>query len=350
MKLLICTQKVDLNDSVLGFFHAWISAFAKKWDHITVICLEKGDVSLPENVKVKSLGKENMVNVTPLSKLKYSYRFYRLLYDIRGSYDTVFVHMNPEYVLLAGVLWRLFGKKVFLWYNHHAGGIAVRLSALISHRILHTSPYAFPARLKNAVSMPAGIDTDLFHREKSRSLEENTILYLGRIAPIKGVHTLLQAARILHDRGVAFSLSVYGDAVTQDETYYSQIKNDARDLIKSGILTFHSGIPNRETPPVYNKNTLFINLSPSGLYDKTVLEAMACGCIVLASSEAFKDILPEPFLFREGDENDLAQKIIGTFALQEKERTSLNVSFRTYVENTHGLEKLTRRLYELYKL
>jgi len=27
MKLLICTQKVDINDDILGFFHGWILGF-----------------------------------------------------------------------------------------------------------------------------------------------------------------------------------------------------------------------------------------------------------------------------------------------------------------------------------
>jgi len=29
MKLLILTQKVDIDDDVLGFFHGWLEEFAK---------------------------------------------------------------------------------------------------------------------------------------------------------------------------------------------------------------------------------------------------------------------------------------------------------------------------------
>ncbi len=52
MKLLILTQKVDINDDVLGFFHRWILEFAKHYEYITVIALEIGEYNLPENVKV----------------------------------------------------------------------------------------------------------------------------------------------------------------------------------------------------------------------------------------------------------------------------------------------------------
>ena len=91
MKLLIITQKVDINDDVLGFFHRWLEEFAKHCEKITVICLEMGEYKLPENVKVLSLGKEDRV-----SKLKYIWRFYKYIWQEQKNYDKVFVHMNPS--------------------------------------------------------------------------------------------------------------------------------------------------------------------------------------------------------------------------------------------------------------
>jgi len=52
------TQKVDSEDNTLGFFHSWLSEFAKHYKNIIVICLELGVYDLPENIKVLSLGKE----------------------------------------------------------------------------------------------------------------------------------------------------------------------------------------------------------------------------------------------------------------------------------------------------
>ena len=58
MRLLICTQAIDKNDPILGFFHRWVIEFAKHFEHISVICLREGTHTLPENVSVYSLGKE----------------------------------------------------------------------------------------------------------------------------------------------------------------------------------------------------------------------------------------------------------------------------------------------------
>jgi len=50
---------MDSSDAVLGFVHQWVSEFAKQFERISVICLERGINNPPSNVKVYSLGKES---------------------------------------------------------------------------------------------------------------------------------------------------------------------------------------------------------------------------------------------------------------------------------------------------
>jgi len=54
---------------------------------------------------------------------------------------------------------------------------------------------------------------------------------------------------------------------------------------------------------------IFINLSDTGSIDKAVLEAMASGCLVLTSNEAFTNILKPQYLTQK-DPARLAEKII----------------------------------------
>ncbi len=83
--------------SRLGFFHRWIVEIAKRCDSVHVICLKEGRHQLPANVTVHSLGKEGGT----LSR-QYVTRFYRYIWRYRKEYDSVFVHMNSEYVCLGG--------------------------------------------------------------------------------------------------------------------------------------------------------------------------------------------------------------------------------------------------------
>ncbi|MCA9353483.1 hypothetical protein KC842_01250, partial [Candidatus Nomurabacteria bacterium] len=101
-KILIITQIVDKNDPILGFFHSWILEFAKNFESVIVVCLKKGEYNLPSNVEVLSLGKEEGV-----SRIKYLTRFYKYIFSKKNNYDSVFVHMNPIYVILGGVFWKM---------------------------------------------------------------------------------------------------------------------------------------------------------------------------------------------------------------------------------------------------
>ena len=352
MKLLILTQKVDKNDPILGFFHRWLVEFAKHCEQVTVIALGVGEHDLPDNVRVFSLGKEKhlrdaekvrssalegeelrkrsdlgnfkrSVLEEQLQKIKYVIRFYRLIWRERNNYDTVFVHMNQEYVLLGGLVWKFLRKKVTMWRNHQKGNILTNIATILSDKVFCTSKYSYTARFKKTVIMPVGIDTSLFKRDETIVRTPNSILFLGRISPVKNVHLFIEALTLLDERGVAFAASIYGDPSARDAVYYKRVRNLAAPLEEKGRITFHKGVPNTETPALYLQHDIFVNATLSGSFDKTILEAMACERLVIACNDSLKDILPAEFIFKEGDAESLAEKLKRALmsALDEKENT-----------------------------
>lgn len=335
MKLLILTQAVDAHNPVLGFFHRWIEEFARRYEHITVICLYRGTYALPENVTVLSLGKEE-----GLSRLGYVRRFYSYIWRERKNYNAVFVHMNSEYVVLGGLFWRFSRKRIGLWYNHTKGTPLTRISMLLSHIVFHTSPYAFTARTSKSSRMPAGIDTDTFTKRTGGEKIPHSVLYLGRLSPIKGAHTLLEAMRLAHDSGKAFTLNIYGDA--KDKRYKDALLRAAVGL---GTV-FHGSVPHHAAPEIYNRHDVFVNLTPRGNYDKTILEAMACESLVLTSSAAFHEVLPKELCFKEGDPKDLFHKLDFLLQLHPAAKEKLGRKLRAYVVQNHNLELLARTLIE----
>ena len=80
--ILIITQKIDKNDDVLGFFNAWVSEFSKHFNKVLVVCLEKREYDLPNNVRIFSLGKEN-----GHSRIKYLKKFYKYIFGLRKEYE-----------------------------------------------------------------------------------------------------------------------------------------------------------------------------------------------------------------------------------------------------------------------
>ena len=363
MKLLIITQKVDRRDDVLGFFHTWIVEFAKHCERVTVICLQKGDYDLPDNVKVLSLGKENLRPLPPLAslafggtfdfrllkKLKYSFNFLRHIWQERENYDAVFVHMNPVYIALAGPLWVAWRKKITLWYIHPKTGRFLKAAHLFAAVIFTASKGSFPFASPKVRAVGHGIDTELFRPMPDVVKEKNSVLYVGRITPIKRLEVLVEAVRLLKKQGTYLTLHLIGGPDVRYAEYYTQLKKDTADLEERGVVVYHGQIPNADMPKWYNKYEILVNVTPSGSFDKTVLEAMASGTLPVTSNSNFSSFVHPPFFVKEGDSNDLARSLKAIFSLSDEKKKEHAKTMRDTIVAEYNLEKLIVKITDALK-
>jgi len=333
MELLIITQKVNIDDPILGFFHRWIVEFSKHCESIVVICLEKGRYELPDNVRVLSLGKEEGG-----SRLKYVWRFYKYIWQERRSYDSIFVHMNQEYILLGGIFWKLFGKRIFMWRNHHAGSWLTDIAAAFCNKVFCTSKFSYTAKYKKTVLMPVGIDTDTFKVIEGIKRIPRSILFLSRMSPVKKPNVLIEALCLMKDQD--FTASFYGDPLPKDEAYYQNLKDKVKMCGLESKVSFYSGVPNYKTPEIYNQHEVFINLSSSGMFDKTIFEAMACGCVVFASNNNLKGEVDGFYIVYDNDAKLLSERIMLIINTNKEGRGNI---YRSLVMR-NGLKKLGEEL------
>lgn len=345
MKLLIVTQKIDRNDPVLGFFHRWVVEFARHTDRISVICLEQGEYDLPKNVAVYSLGKEK-----GSSRIRYIIQFYHHIWSLRNEYDTVFVHMNQEYVILGALVWKILKKKITMWRNHHFGNIFTRLAMTFCDKIFCTSQYSFTASSPKTVLMPVGIDTEHFYRDKSIKRENRSILFLARMSPVKRPHLVIESLHRLNEAGIEFAADFYGDSLSKDIPYLESLKEKIKEYALDDRAAFKEGIPNSKTPHVYVAHDIFINASPSGMYDKTIFEAMACESLILVSNLNLKGQVDDMFIFKENDEEDLSKKLKFLLELDASAIEKYGKVLRTYTIDRQSLTLLARTLFNHLQL
>lgn len=342
MRLLVLTQKVDKEDPILGFFHNWLFQLSRKFEKITVICLEKGSFDLPKNITVFSLGKESGKN-----KLKYFKNFFNLILGLHGRYDSVFVHMNQEYVLLGGIFWKILRKKIYLWRNHQMGNLFTMIAVWISDKVFCTSKYAFVARYKKTEIMPVGIDIEKF-KDLKIERSKNTILFLGRISPIKNPELLVKALDILNKNRIDFICNFYGDPVPGGEFYLESLKNLVSNCKLENKIIFHNSTPNYKTPEVYNKHEIFINLTPPGSFDKTILEAAICGCIpIIVNKSLAEDIDRE--MIASNDAEDIARKISYWLGKSDEDKKITSLKLQKYVSEKHSLDILIESFFNYLK-
>ncbi len=280
MKLLIVTQKVNKTDPVLGFFHRWVEEFAKHYENITVVCLEKGEYELPSNVKVLSLGKEK-----GWSKFDRLCWFYQYIWDERKNYDAVFAHMNQEYVLLGTPFWKLMGKRVYMWRNHAKGTFMTSVAVFFSDKVFCTSTTSFTAKYKKASIMPAGIDTDYFKPLERGKKMKNSVLFLGRIAPIKKVKEFVEWIK---EHPEYKKVTIAGEALPKDKSYEKKVLALVKDLGLEDRITFVGSVRQSEALDLYQSHEAYANLTPSGSLDKTILEAASCGLQIVVENPDLK--------------------------------------------------------------
>ena len=339
MKLLICTQVVDKDDPSLSFFHRWLEVFARSFEHITVICLREGVHALPANVTVLSLGKER----GRVSRLRYLLRFYRYVWHERHLYDTVFVHMNQEYVLLGGWLWWCLRKPVYMWRNHYAGSWLTDVASWWCVKVFCTSRASYTARYAKTVLMPVGVDDCFFKAETTRI--PRSVLFYGRLTPSKHPEVFIEALRLLLNKGILYTASVYGPTAPKDETFVQGLLDGVRKLKLEDRIVFHGGVPFAQGPAVFAAHDIYVNLAGTGMYDKTLFEAAAAGCIVVAVSRDFADLAGQDYVLKEGNAVELAVKLEVMLSSSAAAHELLRTRLQTLARE-HTIAKLAARLVE----
>jgi len=297
MKLLIITQKVDENDDNLGFFHDWIKEFAKHCEKLTVIALGAGEYHLPENVKVLSLGKENSEirnqKSEIIKKIKYLLKFYGYIWHYRRNYDNVFVHMNPEYVVLGGLLWKFWGKKTALWYTHKAVNLKLIIAEKLTDIIFTASSKSFRLPSGKVKIMGHGINTERFV-PGSKAADGNIILSVDRISKTKRQLEIIKLFADIKKVIPDACLHIIGAPIrADDQSYWDELQAYVKNNNLAEGVKFFGAVANKNLPNFYQQTKVFINLSATGSLDKTVLEAMACNVPAVTTNEAFKDIVPK---------------------------------------------------------
>ena len=166
--------------------------------------------------------------------------------------------------------------------------------------------------------IPCGVDMDVFKPmpkdEARRELglgDENVLLYVGRVQPLKGPELLLESvARMGLNEGL--KVLIVGGDVTGDEEV-TKVRRLAGELGIGHMVSFEGTVPHKRLVHYYNAADLCVVPSFYESFGLVAAEAMACGTPVVATAvgglpETVKDGL-NGSLIRSRNPEALAEKI-----------------------------------------
>lgn len=343
MKLLICTQAVDGNHPILGFFHGWLTEFAKHFDEVHVICLQKGTYDLPANVFVYSLGKENGEH-----KLKYLFFFYvyfsRIFFKVRVDY--VFFHMGAIYNILAWPFFlvrKSFNTKFYWWKAHGHINTVGKLALVFVDTVYTSTPsgFAIPTTKRKVVGQ--AIQTDKFVMPQNSAARSNDIIFVGRIMPVKRVEDFIETAKMLHQTNPSLVFRIFGPV--GDEVYFQRLKQLIVTDALTDVVFFMGPKTHTELVAVYQQSLIFINTSQTQSMDKTVLESALCGCIPVTGNRAFKEFLEPLGLYTTNAKPEAYSEVIKK--MLSSDVVSLQKELRDIVIASHSLSTFCTRIFNI---
>jgi glycosyltransferase involved in cell wall biosynthesis len=106
----------------------------------------------------------------------------------------------------------------------------------------------------------------------------------------------------------------------------------------------HPGIPHSHTADVYASHDIYVNLTRSGSFDKTIGEAAASGCILVVANAALRGVVPDDMIVEPDESESVVRGLTAALALSDEERMLLRGRLRAYIEREHSLIELVRRL------
>ena len=277
--------------------------YTKKGNEVTVIALESN--IKPEKYAVVSLGMPKNATLQRLYRLFFfldrkKIKYYKKL----KSYDVVISHFYPMNWL--AYLAKKHYKIKYIYFNHGVNTtgllnniyqkLYMKLFSFFTNITLRNvdEVYSVSKYLKEDLKKVSGLDSKVIYNKIDKKIfnkkvkpdkiikkynlkNKKVLLYVGRIAPHKGIHLLLKSFNIIKKQIPNAKLMIVGKPTFS--MYYKQLKRIAsKDVIFTGF------VPDEDLPYYYASCDVYVTASLWEGFNIPAVQAQACGKPVVAFS------------------------------------------------------------------
>jgi glycosyltransferase involved in cell wall biosynthesis len=339
VKLVFITQELDPEHPVLAQTVDLVRALSSRVDELAVVARDVQWEEIPANVSVRTFEEAG--------KVRRGLAFERSLAAALPGADAAFVHMVPEFAVLAAPLARLRRLPVLLWYTHWNVSRPLRMAVRVSAAVLSVDRSSFPIETPKVRGIGHAIDVARFSAAPAEQHGGSLrLLALGRTARWKGLATLLEAISLARAQGADVRLEIRGPSLTDDERAHrleleERIASDPK--LRSHVDLLPT-VSRDEVPALLAATDVVVspNEPRSGsTLDKAVFEAAACARPVVSTNHSFAPLLgglPLPLLAPPRDAAALAEALVVVAAADQAVRIETGAVLRERVVAQHSLD------------
>jgi glycosyltransferase involved in cell wall biosynthesis len=340
-RALFITQQFDPDHPLLATTIPQVAALARQLDEIVVVADRVVVEALPPNARSYSFGA-----ATRLGRgLRVIAAVARELPRLRAERGAVIIHMCSLYALVSAPLVRGGRLPLVMWWSHWKIDGTVRAAERVCTAVCSVDERTFPMASRKLVKIGQGIDVaDIPLRARPQRPEGAPLEVVvgSRYSPSKGIATILRAARIAQDRGLALRLAVYGPALTAEEaSERAALGRLVAELGLGDTVTLGGPLPRAELLAALAEADVLVNNARGGA-DRVAYEAAASGMPVLGSNPVYETLLDPELFFEREDAAGLAARLEQIAALGASARNEIGARLRTRVEQRHSVDSWAR--------
>lgn len=239
-----------------------------------------------------------------------------------------------------------FMNKVKIWVGKTANKMTVVSSAM--YRICVDKYHIDQNKLS---IIPMGVDlSTLFVPVAGICRKSNRLIFVGRMVEVKGIEYLIDAVKKTRNTIPDIELLLVGDGPLKEK-----LQKKVQKLNLNNNIKFLGSVNQKELPALYSSSAIMV--APS-IVDKmnaqegfglTVIEALGCGCLVIASNKVgASDIIDSKngLIVNEADSDAIAEGII---SLHNRDNTDQdkNNSENSIHYSKYDWDNIAQSYYEL---
>jgi glycosyltransferase involved in cell wall biosynthesis len=248
--------------------------------------------------------------------------------------------MGAIFTILAApffLMRKLRGVRFLWWKAHGHINWVGRFASFFCDEVVTSTESGFPIALAKRRIVGQAIDTTRFALPQSdQERDQKHIIFVGRVASIKHIEVFITVARVLKDDGYTFSVIGPHD----DTAYAETLMHSAEGL----PVTFVGSKTQQELVSLYQQASILLNTSLTHSMDKTVLEAMLCGCLPITANHAFETLLSPFGLYADTQD---AARYVEMIRMNTEVPTERRAQLREEVVKVHSLDTFVDRVFKL---